>query len=91
MPTYKVIEKGFFDGVTYDPNGKRKVLTTDAPLKKLPAWLEPMKGESPQQKAARTKAENKAKEEAAEKAKQDAKDIAAVTFTESAEATTKTL
>lgn len=91
MPTYKVIEKGFFDGVTYDPKGKRPFLETDKPLKKCPLWLEPIEGDSPQQKAARTKAANKAKEEAEAKAKQDANDIAAVTFTESAEATTKTL
>lgn len=91
MPLYKVLEKGFFDGVTYDPNGKRKMLETDKPFKVCPMWLEAVKGETPQQKAARTKAANKAKEEAEAKAKQDAIDVAAVTFTESAEQTTKTL
>lgn len=91
MPSYRVKTPGFYDGTYYDPAGKRPVLNVDTAFKKCPSWLEPIKGETPQQKAARTKAENKAKEEAEEKSKEDKKAVDSVTFVTSAEATTKTL
>lgn len=40
MPTYKVKSPGFMFGNLYEPDGKRPILTTDKPLKPLPAWLE---------------------------------------------------
>jgi len=52
MPTYKVIAPGFYDGKLYDPEGKRKTLTTDKPFTKkkgknpLPSWLTEMPKES---------------------------------------------
>lgn len=47
MPTYKVIKPGFHGGYSYDPEGKRKTLTVDAPFKKCPSWLQPIKEVSP--------------------------------------------
>jgi len=64
MPQYKVLEKGFYNGMMYDPRGKRPVLTTDKPFTKknpMPKWLGPMPKES---------ADLKAKREAAEKAQE---------------------
>lgn len=43
MPTYKVVKKGFYGGIFYDPDGKRAMLTTDKPLKPIPKWLESTK------------------------------------------------
>jgi hypothetical protein len=43
MPSYKVLEKGFFKSEIYDPAGKRPILTTDKVLKPVPKWLELMK------------------------------------------------
>lgn len=51
MHSYKVKEKGFFNGKIYDPNGKRPVLHRDEPFPKkngkeqVPSWLEPIKAE----------------------------------------------
>lgn len=91
MPSYKVKESGTHDGVLYDPNGKRKVLTVDTAFKKCPSWLEPIKGETAQQKGARTKAENKAKADAEKQAKDDKAEIDKVTFTDNATSATQTL
>ena len=52
MPSYKVIEKGFYGGRIYDPNGKRNVLHTDKPFPKknnkeqIPSWLKLIKQEN---------------------------------------------
>lgn len=43
MPKYLVKSKGFIDGKLYDPDGKRRTVVTSKPLKKVPAWLEPIK------------------------------------------------
>lgn len=45
MPSYKVKEKGFFDGKSYDPQGKRKTLFVEKAFKKCPSWLELIKPE----------------------------------------------
>lgn len=44
MPSYRVLEPGFFDGKTYGPKEKRNVLTVDKPFSKeeFPEWLEPL-------------------------------------------------
>ena len=78
MPTYDVIEQGFFKGQMYDPNGKRRVLQTDAPLKPVPKWLKTVK------EVSETAAEKKKRldDEAAmaEVNAQNKRDIDAVTF-----------
>jgi len=45
MPTYDVIEPGFYDGHYYNPEGKRKKLTVPNAFtkKNLPSWLAPEK------------------------------------------------
>lgn len=56
MPTYKVIAPGFYGGNYYDPEGKRKTLTTDKPFtkkNKMPSWLAVMPDESKVVKAKR--------------------------------------
>jgi len=78
MPTYEVIEQGFFKGQMYDPNGKRRVLQTDTPLKPVPKWLKAVKD------VTETAAEKKRRlaDEAAlaEVNAQNKRDIDAVTF-----------
>lgn len=91
MPSYKVLSTGFHEGVLYSPEGKRPTLNVASAFKKCPKWLEPIKGETAQQKGARTKAENKAKAEAAKKAEADQAEIDKVTFTDTAASTTQTL
>lgn len=86
MPSYKVIEKGFYGGRIYDPNGKRRVLHTDKPFPKknnkeqVPSWLELIKSETAAEKKKREAAEKKAAKAAADKAEQDQKDIADASF-----------
>jgi hypothetical protein len=46
MPSYTVLEKGFYGGRLYDPTGKRRTLHVDTPFKKCPSWLKPIKAES---------------------------------------------
>lgn len=48
MASYKVIEKGFHGGKTYDPHGKRRTLHVEKAFKKCPSWLEPIKAEKSQ-------------------------------------------
>lgn len=91
MPSYKVLSTGFHDGVLYSPEGRRPTLNVDSAFKKCPTWLEPIKGETAQQKGARTKAENRAKKEAAKQAEEDRAEINKVTFTDTAASTTQTL
>ena len=61
MPSYRVKEKGFFDGKMFDPEGKRPILTVDKPFtkKNMPSWVEPIKETAAQSKA-RQAAEKKA-------------------------------
>lgn len=82
MPIYKVKSRGFFGGKVYDPEGKRRTLSTDKPFpaKKFPQWLEPLKEETAAQKKKRESAERKAAADAEKKAKQDKEDIAQATF-----------
>lgn len=82
MPSYKVISKGFMFGRTYDPNGRRKTLHADKPLKPVPSWLEPIKEETAAQRKKRVAAEKKAKAEAAESQKQKQTEIDSVRFDE---------
>lgn len=47
MPSYKVIEPGFFQGIYRTPgHPKHGVVVTDEPLKPVPKWLREIKGES---------------------------------------------
>jgi len=78
MPTYEVITTGFYNGNMYDPQGKRRVLTTDKPLSPVPSWLKSVKvkTETPAEKAQRLSDELSMKEFD----DQNKRDIAAVTF-----------
>lgn len=86
MPSYKVLQKGFYGGRQYDPAGKRPVLHTDKPFpskggkEQVPSWLEAIKSETPAQAKARKAAETKAANAAKKKAEQDQKDIADASF-----------
>ena len=80
MPKYKVKEKGFYAGKLYSPEGKRSFLFTDRPLKKVPAWLEPMKAESLTEHKKRIVTEKKTATVDKEKAKSDQKDIQDMSF-----------
>lgn len=81
MPSYRVKEKGFFDGRIYDPNGKRPVLVVDKPFtkKNMPSWVEPIKETTTQSKARQTAAK-KQTEAAKKKAAEDKKDIENASF-----------
>jgi len=52
MPSYKVLEPGFFNGRLYHPEGKRKILHADKPFpskdkkEQVPSWLEAIKAET---------------------------------------------
>lgn len=47
MPSYKVLEPGFFQGIYRTPgHPKHGTITTDEPLKPVPKWLHEIKGES---------------------------------------------
>ena len=82
MPRYQVVKPGFYDGKLYDPEGKRKTLTTDKAFKKCPSWLKPIQGETAAQKKKREADEAKQAKADAEKQAEDKKDLDAVTFTE---------
>jgi len=85
MPSYKVKEKGFFDGMLYDPDGKRHILHTDVELESVPKWLEPIKSETPVQAKKRKASDAKANKAASDKAADDRKDIAEASFMGSGE------
>lgn len=87
MPSYKVLQKGFYGGRQYDPAGKRPVLHTDKPFpskngkEQVPSWLEATaKPETPAQAKARKAAETKAANAAKKQAEQDQKVIAEASF-----------
>lgn len=80
MPRYKVLQKGFYNSKTYDPNGKRNFLYTDKTLKPVPSWLEAMKAETAAEKKKRLTAEKKQAEADKKKAEQDQKDIQDTSF-----------
>lgn len=88
MPSYRVKQQGFHDGRLYDPNGKRRVLHTDKPLKPVPKWVEPMEEETAAQRKKRLAKEKKAAVAAKEAEQEKKKAVDAVTFTE-APATTQ--
>jgi hypothetical protein len=88
MPRYKVLKQGFYNGMLYDPEGKRPVLDTDEPLKPLPSWVEPMKAETAAAKKKRLAAEKKAADAAKKKSADDEKDIADASFMGEGENTT---
>lgn len=46
MPQYLAKQKGFMNSVLYGPGTRRPIVVTDAPLKPVPSWLEPIKEES---------------------------------------------
>lgn len=94
MPRYKVLKPGFFNGKTYSPTGKRKVLHTSKPFPKttkgvkkgdaaielIPSWLERLPDESLTDEKAREEAEAVAALAAAEKADNDKQDIIDASF-----------
>jgi len=57
MPSYKVLESGFYGGRMYAPDGKRPVLHTDKPFpskdgkEQIPKWVERIGEKSVQQQA----------------------------------------
>ena len=93
MPSYKVLEPGFFNGRLYHPEGKRAVLHTDKPfpfkvnketgkntkVENVPSWLKRLAEETAAQKKKREAAEAAAAE-ANEKAAADQKDIKDANF-----------
>lgn len=86
MPSYKVISKGFINGVMYEPEGKRNVLHTDKPFpskdkkEQVPSWLEAVKAETAAQASARKGAETKAANLAKKQAEADQKLIDDASF-----------
>lgn len=80
MPQYEVIDKGFYDGKVYDPEGKRRTLHADKPLKPVPSWVKAIKPETAAEKKKRLTAEKKQAEEDAKKAEEDAKEINDASF-----------
>lgn len=66
MPSYKVLQPGFFDGVLHKPGHPRHgVVNTEKPLKPVPTWLEPIKAESAAAKKKRAAAAKKAADDKA--------------------------
>jgi len=66
MPRYKVIRPGYINDVYHTPGHPRHGhVVTDKPLKPVPSWLQPVKGETAKQRATRLKAAEKAAEEVA--------------------------
>lgn len=55
MPTYKVLEPGFFEGTYRVPGGQHDPVVTDKKLDPVPSWLKPVADEHP------SKAESKKK------------------------------
>lgn len=80
MPKYQVIAPGFWEGVLYNPEGKRRMLHADKPIKPIPSWLKELKPETAAEKKKRLAAEKKAAAENADKAEQDQKDIDNTSF-----------
>ena len=82
MPSYKVLEPGFFGGRLYDPNGKRAVLTVDKAFSKknMPSWVEPLKGETATQRKKREDAEAKALKDAETAKTEDGAEIEGASF-----------
>lgn len=80
MPSYKVINTGFYDKKLYSPDGKRNILVTDKPFKKIPSWLEPLKGETASQVKARKEAEAKQAEANKKEVEESKKEIEKVNF-----------
>lgn len=92
MPSYKVLQPGFFGGKSYTPRGKRKVLHTDKPFPKIksgkgkgkedvPSWLERMDDETAEQKKARLAKEKDQAAADKEKLEQDETEKNIVNFT----------
>ncbi len=80
MPKYEVIEKGFYQGKLYDPNGKRRNLFTEKAFKKAPSWLKAVKAESAAEKKKREAAEKDALAADQKKADEDKKAIEDMNF-----------
>ena len=87
MPQYRVLAVGYYDAVMYDPEGKRRVLSTNKPIKPVPSWLKCIKPETAAQKKKRLEEEVKQAEEDAEKMKQDNQDIIDASFMGEGEST----
>lgn len=93
MPSYKVKEKGFFNGKIYDPRGKRPVLHTEKPFEydkskkreKVPSWLERIKDETAAEAKARKAAEAKAAKADKDKAAADKQEVESASFLEGGE------
>ncbi len=89
MPSYKVLQKGFLDGITYDPTGKRRTVHVDKPFKKTPSWLEPIKAESAAVKKKRESAEKKTAQQNADAVTAGKQDIAEASFLGTGESSTE--
>jgi len=69
MPSYKVIETGFFDGQLYEPFGRRSMLIVDKPFteENMPSWV----AELDEQPVGRTTPEKKAPKSIKKESKPD--------------------
>jgi hypothetical protein len=105
MPRYKALKPGFFNGKTYSPTGKRKVLHTSKPFPKttkgvkkgdpavelVPSWLQRLDDESPVDEQARREAEEATVLAEAEKAEADQEEITTASFMGEADTGVETL
>lgn len=89
MPQYKVLSKGYHNGVLYKPGDpksgvlrREKQFPSKDKKEIVPSWLKRIDDESAAQKKKRESAEAKKATEAAKKAEADKVDVDAVTFTE---------
>lgn len=81
MPSYRVLNKGFFHGRIYDPDGKRPILDVNKPFTKktMPSWVELIEDETDDERDERMKAQDEKSKEAEVKRDLD-KEIQEVSF-----------
>ena len=91
MPKYKVTARGFHDGVTYDPKGKRTTLFVEKAFKSTPSWLEPMKAETAAEQKKREAEEKKKAKADKDGIDADKADIDAMSFIGEGESAVTTL
>lgn len=76
MPTYKVLEPGFFEGTYRVPGGQHDPVVTDKELKPVPSWLKRVADEHP----GKTESKKKTAEEKKEAVKQQKEDVKGASF-----------
>ena len=93
MPSYKVLESGFYNSRLYSPEGKRRILHTDKPfpfkknkdgkntkVEHVPSWLKRIRDETVAQAKKRETVEKKTNAAAVKKAADDKKEIDEASF-----------